>query len=178
MPLSPSITESAVLTLLRAFLLAIVPSGVEVIKSQANRVPEPVGPNFVMMTPNNRLQLSTAVETWDQTNSAPVVEAFAHSTQFSVQLDFHGPNGSDYASAFVTLFRSPYGCRTLDPAGAVQPLFCSDGHQMPFVNAQRQYEDRWVVTAEMQFTPSVSTPQDFAATLTPEFIPVPGGLTP
>ena len=46
-----SLTESQILTVLRAFLLDILPTGTEVIKAQTNRTPEPLVTNFVVMTP-------------------------------------------------------------------------------------------------------------------------------
>lgn len=55
--LSP--TQSEIQTALRSFLLSILPSGVEVIAGQANRVPEPSSPNFVVMTPILRQRLET-----------------------------------------------------------------------------------------------------------------------
>ena len=61
------LTESQILTVLRSFLLDILPSGIEVIRGQDNRVPEPAGPNFVEITPMFRSRLSTNVITDDDT---------------------------------------------------------------------------------------------------------------
>ena len=46
-----SITQSNIFTALRSFLLQIIPSGTEVIRGQENRVAEPEGSNFIVMTP-------------------------------------------------------------------------------------------------------------------------------
>jgi hypothetical protein len=51
--------QSAIQTQLRAFLLQILPAGVEVISAQVNRVPEPEGDDFVIMTPLLRTRLAT-----------------------------------------------------------------------------------------------------------------------
>lgn len=48
---------------LRAFLIDVLPSGVEVIAAQANRVPEPSTSNFVVMTPTRMQRLRTNVST-------------------------------------------------------------------------------------------------------------------
>jgi hypothetical protein len=61
---SLSITEINILTVLRSFLLAILPAGIEVIRGQDNRVPEPAAPNFVQMTPIFRQRLATNVDTY------------------------------------------------------------------------------------------------------------------
>lgn len=55
--LAPS--QSDVLQSLRAFLLDVLPSGVEVLTGQPNRVPEPSSLNFVIMTPIRVERLGT-----------------------------------------------------------------------------------------------------------------------
>ena len=57
-----SITEAQILTVLRSFLLSVLPPGVEIIRAQINRVPEPIGQEFVVMTPLLRSRLSTNVD--------------------------------------------------------------------------------------------------------------------
>lgn len=57
-------TESQSLAALRAFLLAVLPDGNEVIKSQENKVPEPATPNFVLMTPTLMPRLATNVDSY------------------------------------------------------------------------------------------------------------------
>ena len=57
-------TEDDTFTVLRSFLLQILPDGIEVIQSQDNKVPEPVGNDFVLMTPRSRRRLSTNVDKW------------------------------------------------------------------------------------------------------------------
>ncbi len=54
-----SLTEAQVLEALRSFLLAVVRPGTEIIKGQNNRVPEPVGDDFVVMTPLLQPRLGT-----------------------------------------------------------------------------------------------------------------------
>ncbi len=61
-PLVP--TQSNVLTALRAFLVSILPSGVAVIQGQQNRVPEPEGADFVVMTPILKARLETNSWSW------------------------------------------------------------------------------------------------------------------
>jgi hypothetical protein len=61
--LSP--TQTDVFTALRAFLLAILPTGIEVIKAQVNRVPEPKVDNFVVMTAIRRDRLETNIDEYD-----------------------------------------------------------------------------------------------------------------
>lgn len=60
--LSPS--ESDVETVLRAFLLFILPNGIEVIAGLDNKVPEPEGSDFVITTPIRRRRISTNVDSY------------------------------------------------------------------------------------------------------------------
>lgn len=53
-----SVTETQILTAVRSYLLSILPSGIEVIRAQVNRVAPPQG-SFVEMTPFLRKRLAT-----------------------------------------------------------------------------------------------------------------------
>ncbi len=84
-------------------------------------------------------------------------------TQMTVQVDIHGPDSWDNTQILTTLFRSIYGVDTFAGTGLeMSPLYCTDPKQTPFINAEQQYEDRWVTEAAMQLNPQVGTPQQFA----------------
>lgn len=175
MPLSPpSITEDEMAIALRGFLLGVVPAGVEVFQGQSNRVPEPTGANFVMFTPRRRARLATNVVTWPYDDPAPLELDHTQSTEVTIQLDCHGPLGGDIAQTIATLWRDDYACAALETAD-IQPLYANEPKQLPFINGENQYENRWVVEIALQATPIVSTPQEFAATLTPIIEPPLGG---
>lgn len=176
----PTVTEDAILTALRALLLAILPAGVEVIQGQVNRVAEPSSPDFIVMTPASRTQISTNNEFWEMTDAGsdmqtvgtnsigssgtpvpPTVWNAERPTQISVQLDIHGPNGSDNAQTITTLWRSDFACAAVETS-IFQPLFATDGRQMPFINGENQYENRWTMEVALQANPIVSTPTPFA----------------
>jgi hypothetical protein len=57
-------TQSAVQAGFRAFLLSVLPAALEVIQGQANRIPEPKGPDFVVFTPVLDRRLSTNLDTY------------------------------------------------------------------------------------------------------------------
>jgi hypothetical protein len=167
-------TESAALTAMRSFLLSFLPSGVEVVKSQSNRVPEPISDDFVTMTPQMRTRLATNIDRYDgSAGEKHVMQA----TQLTIQLDFHGPRSGDNSQAFTTLWRDEYASDFFSANPITLPggvptqfngsaLYSSDPHQLPFVNGEMQYEDRWSVDAEMQINPIVTVPQQFAKTVT------------
>jgi hypothetical protein len=161
MPLVPAPTQSGVLTALRAFLRSILPTGVEVIQAQDNRVPEPKGDDFVTMTPILQGRLSTNVHTYDV---AAGTQNILQPTKVTVQLDVHGPNSADNAQTISTLFRDDYAVRFFAASGAdVAPFYADDPKQMPFTNEQQQVENRWVVDAVMQANQAIAgIPQQFA----------------
>lgn len=169
----PSVLDDTIMEALRTLLVAIVGPDVEVVQAQANRVPEPVAEDFILATPVNRNRLATNVETW-AAGADPVTLDHSASTEVTVQLDIHGPNGADHAQAIVILLRSGWAVDQLAGTG-VTPLWATDGHQAPFVNAEKQYENRWVTTVGLQVTPTVSTPQDFADTVQATLNRVNGG---
>lgn len=140
------------------FLQLILPAGVEVLQTQANRVAMPRGPNFVMMTATTRAFLSSSYRAYRPINDAQDV---ARDTAVSLQIDFYGPNSADYAQTFATLFRDDYGFVAMAGTG-VTPLYCDDGTQLALVAGEKQYETRWKIDATVQVNPVVSTPMQFA----------------
>lgn len=163
--MTPSVLDTAVFTSLRAVLLAIVASGTEVLRGEINRVPEPVSPDFVIMSPNRRPQLGRPVETWEGAN--PTTVTVEQSTEYVMQLDVHGPASADNAQAIVIAFRSSWVAELFaaqDPV-VLAPLYADDASYLPFVNGEQQYEFRWIVAVHMQVHPALSTPAQFANTL-------------
>lgn len=154
------ISDDTILTALRALLLAILPSGTEVIAGQTNRVPEPASPDFVTMIPLSRSSLSTTVEDWTHAGT-PVALDNTRDMQVTVQLDIHGPGAADNATLVTMLVRSDFACRQMAGTG-VQPLYTTDPLQMPYINGANQYENRWTMNVATQVTPLVSTPMQFA----------------
>lgn len=225
-----SLTEAQELAALRSFLLGVLPPGVEVVRGQVNRVPEPQGSDFVVMTPLFQERLETNETSYGDTivtgsisnsvfyvtavvqNEGPIavgatvidttgalapntvitalgagttggvgnytvspaqivasetmyvgVRADLVATQWTVQLDIHGPASGDNCRVIETLFRSEYGVDAVAAGGQdMTPLYCSGPRQVPFINAEQQYENRWCMDAVLQINPIVGTPQQFA----------------
>lgn len=154
-----SITDDQMAQVLGDFIVAVL--GIPVQRGQSNRLPEPLGPDHVIMTPQRRTMLSTVTHEEDDPN-ARILRA--RSTAAQVQLDVYGPNSTDNTQILTTLLRDAYGCEAMEGTG-VQPLYCTDGQQMPLVNGEEQYEDRWTIQVTLQITPYVSTPAQFADTV-------------
>lgn len=123
MPITISMTEAQVLTVLRSFLLSVLPEGIEVVRGQQNRVPEPEGDDFVVLWPLMRERLSTNVDAYldnGQPYAAPNMPGTTFYTpgqrnttqaiRMTVQVDVHGPASGDNAQIVATLFRDRYAC--------------------------------------------------------------------
>lgn len=165
--MAPEVTEDTLLATLRTFLVGLQLAGVDsadIIQSQVNRVPEPKSANFVLMTPTYRRRLATNVTTWATApDPAPPPDTIrmARDTEVTIQLDIHGPASADNAQVIATVWRSGYACEAINPE-IFQPLYASDGHQVPFINAEKQYENRWVMSLVLQANVAVSTEAAFA----------------
>lgn len=162
-----SVTDVKIFTALRTFLLTVVDPAVEVIRTQANRTPLPKGPNWIAMTPVFRSRLEKGVDTWDYTDPAAAVMTVTQNTKVEIQLDVYGPLSPDIAAVVSALLNDTYACDYFAAQELpLAPLYATDGRQMPLVNGEEQYEQRWTMTLALQANLAVSTPQDFADTLT------------
>lgn len=151
---------------LKAFIMAIVP-GVEVIQGLGNGVPMPAN-QFICMTAGTQRRLRTNVSTYNGVAGTRTVE---QGTEYSIQVDCYGPVSSDYATTISAMLRDAYACDILAPYGC-QPLYTSDPTQSALVNGEENYEQRWMLTAVLQFNPVITVSQDSATTITvsPPFI--------
>lgn len=217
-------TQSSIQVALRAFLLAILPAGTEVIEGQDNRVPEPSEGDFVVFTPILRGRLSTNVDgsadaaftgsiagptltitavhqgalavgsvifgvgvaanttvtafgtgsggigtytvTPSQTVGSELLAAGASDvlqpTMVTVQLDVHGPASADNAQIISTLLRDDFAVEQFKTSGFdVTPLYADDPRQVPFINENQQFENRYVVDAQLQANQVVIVPLQF-----------------
>jgi hypothetical protein len=158
MAIAPSITETQLFTALRAFLLTIVDC--PVIRLPVNRVAMPAG-DFVGMSPVGEVPLSTNVASY--TDGAKNI---LRPAQVTIQIDCYGAGARDRASAIATLLRDEYACAQFAASGFdVQPLYAGDAQQMPLVDGEAQYEERWTFPAVLQCNAVVSVPQDSATAL-------------
>lgn len=163
--MTPSLTQGQIDAILRAFVLSILPAGVEMTTAQQNLVAEPQSDNFVLSTLLSRTRLGTNVQSWDESAGGnPATLSNSESVSISMQLDFHGADSTDNAQVFATLFRSQFAVDYMGASGLF-PDYCTDGRQMPFINGEDQYEDRWVINAVFDCNMNIETPQQFADVL-------------
>lgn len=169
-----SLTEADVLAVLGDFLTLVLLPTVNVVRAEINRVPEPLGSDYVVMTPILRDRFSTNADSYVDVPGAGQ-RLSLQSTRTTVQLDVHGPAGADNAQILSTLLRGGFACDQFVMSGFdIVPLYTSEPRQAPFLNGEQQIEIRWTVDAVLQANIVIGVPQQFAGTLAAT--PVPADL--
>lgn len=156
--------EDDIFNRLRAFLRVLFPDEtLEIITAQENRVPEPTNANYIEMTPLRMPRLSTNSVTLA---AGGLSATYTQSSQCVIQLDVHGPDAFNNASIISTMFRSDFAVDNFAAVGPdISPLFADDPRQMQFTSGEQQYEDRYIVEANLQVNQSVTTPTQSADAL-------------
>lgn len=152
-------TQDDVVDVVIGYLASAIP-GVQVTAGQVNRVAEPAVDNFVVIWPRGRTRLSTNV---DGLSGSLTMQA-TQNVDLLLQMDVHGSLSADYAQIITTLLRDGDAVRFFAESGVpCAPLHADDPKQVPFVNAENQFEDRWIVEAHIQANQTVSAiPQQSA----------------
>ena len=163
MPATVDIPLSQIYTDVGDFIVATLGvSSSAVVQGYANRVAMPLS-GFIEMHLGRSARLATNVDGYDETNPDPTATTQTQSVQLALQLSLYGPTSGDWAAIMSTLLRDDVACVALAPT--CQPLYSDDPIRAPLVDAEQQYDDKWIVTAQLQYNPTVSTSQQFANTL-------------
>ena len=166
-----SIRVSDIYTVLGNFIVAQLGiQATQVVQGYQNRtaMPTPASAGFVVMSAIAKKRLRTNIDNFAGTSEvapAPGPVTSEQGQQIDVQLDCYGPMASEWSDILTTLLRDNIGCLALTPV--CQPLYADDPIRAPLTNAEAQYEDRWIVTARLQYNPVVTTEQDYAVVLGP-----------
>ena len=92
--------------------------------------------------------------------------AILQPTEFVVQCDVHGPYSGDNAQIITTLFRDDFTFQAFNAlTNGIYPLYNDDAKQIPFINAEAQWEERYCIDLHLQVNPLVSVTQQFASAL-------------
>ena len=130
-----------------------------IVKGQKNFVPPPNGP-FIVMTQVGQNRLGTNEDSYDTLTQNKTITRY---TQYDIQLDFYGDGSGDRAGIVETAFRDEYGTENF--GNLIQPLYCTDAKQMPLINGEQNYEQRWTIVASMQANLDVIVAQQSATQL-------------
>jgi hypothetical protein len=170
MPSTVDTTLSDVYTDVGNFVVATLGlSAGQMVQGYANRVAMPVAGGFVVMTATANKRLRTNVDSWDQTIPDPTTATQELGMQLSLQLDCYGPSSAEWAVILTDVFRDEIGCNALT---VCQPLYSDDPIRAPLTDAELQYEDKWIVRAQVQYNPVVTGTQQFVNALAINLIEV------
>lgn len=166
----PDITDKDVFDALRAFLLVILPVGVEVVRSLGNKVAMPKG-QFVLMQAVTQERLATNISDYVLDLENGDTKNVKQKINYGIQLDVYGTNAPNNAATISTLFRDSFAYESF-PSN-VKPLYCDDPSQLAFTNAEMQYEKRFMFMVYLQYDPTVIVPAQLAVELSaPTIYPV------
>lgn len=149
-----SIAQSDVMAALRSFILGLI--SCEVVQGLGNGVPMPVDP-FIAMTPLYFDRISTNLHTYADASTG--TQSAEQHIAYVVQIDCYGPDSSDWAVIITTMFRDEYAIAAMGVD--VTPLYTDDPKQLPIVDGEQNFEQRWCITARMQYNPVVTLPMQF-----------------
>lgn len=131
-------------------------------QAQVDRVPMPKG-EFCIMTPLRFTRLSTTRDIKQDTGSpSDSAMGYTEVRQADIQIDIYGSMAGDRAIALETVFTSSYGyekIKALDERLA--PLYSSAAIQAPMINAESQWQERWILTLSLQAHITISLRQDY-----------------
>ena len=147
------INDQDVFTAMRVFIQSFVPSTVQVVQAQDNRVPMPKD-GFITMNNTGMDRLSFNIDNYQSVIQGKTVLT---PTKYSMQLDFYGPSSQIWAVETMALFRDEYATQIF-PSN-IQPLYADDPIQIPLIDGEAQYEQRWKLVASLQYNPTLSTQQ-------------------
>ncbi len=154
----PSILIDSVFDALGAFLTPFV-TPAEIIRAQVNRVAMPVG-SFVELTEVMSTDIEVPRQWYDGTYFQ---QDIIGPKRLAIQADFYGESAGDWCAAVKTVWRTGYAAAQF-PVG-IAPLYCDDGHEIPLITGEEQYERRWALTMNLQYNPIVVVPLQSADVL-------------
>lgn len=162
-----SVSENQVFDAIWQTVVALLPDAVApyVFKGFQNLTATPAGVSYVVISPGVRVGQDQMRRHYDDVAGLQIVEK--HRTYY-YQVDCYGPDGPDLADIVSTAWHSPW---VADYAVAntlpYAPLYSDDAQQLNIVNAENQYEQRYMTKLYVQYNQSVALPQDFFNEVTP-----------
>jgi hypothetical protein len=154
----PDIVVDNVIDALGGFIEIFTGAGTT-IRGEVNRTASPAPP-YVELTELFSSDLEIPITEYQPTANPPTA-TIQGPTKITVQADFYGDQGGDFCKAVKQAIRSQWGFDQF-PAN-ISPLYTDDGRQMPFTTGEQQYERRWTLTIALEYSPTVTVPQQFAS---------------
>ena len=128
----------------------------QIVKGFQNLTAPPTG-SYVVISPGIMQRQDRGRRRYDPANS--LVIAQAHQT-YSYQLDCYGAAGPTWSSVLAAAWDDMWGVDNMVPQ-ILTPLYADAPQQLNIVNAQEQYEQRFMIRLFGQVNQDVGLPQDF-----------------
>ena len=151
-----SVTDYDVFVWLRKFIQFLIPD-LNVIRIQTNRNALPKG-DFATMALLQKTRLATNARIYTNKPDLKIKDVF-QSLQLDIQLDFFGENSSQNAFRVSTLFRDYTGTDFFPKT--IAPISCDDPVQSPLIDTEKQFVERWTMTAKFNIVPDTIIEQEF-----------------
>lgn len=131
-------------------------------QAQVNRVPMDKG-EFNILTPLRFRRLSTSREVNKDTGvQSTSYMGFTEVRQAEIQVDIYGDGAGDRAIALETLFRTGYAYDAIKAIDTrVAPLYSTEAIQAPMINAENQWQERYMLTLSLQVHITIDVQQDY-----------------
>lgn len=131
-------------------------------QAQADRVPMPLG-QFNIITPLRFKRLGTTRDIKGDTgDNTTATMGYTEVRQAEIQVDLYGENAGDRAIELETVFASSYGYETIKALDdRLAPLYSSEAIQAPMINAESQWQERYIITLSLQAHITVTLRQDY-----------------
>ena len=153
MPTVINLTDQDIYEDIKQYLESFCPC--PVLQGYPENSPPPSG-DFVYM--NILFSKNMALDTFNSYDK-DLDESYVHEfRQTTIQLDFYGPSSEKLASTFEILWKNHHACEGLK---VCQPLYVVSCIRSVIANETQSYEDRWIVTATLQYNPTVTHDQEF-----------------
>lgn len=131
-------------------------------QAQADRVPMPLDV-FNIITPLRFKRLSSTRDIKGDTgDNNTATMSYTEVRQAEIQVDLYGENAGDRAITLETLFASSYGYETIKALDErLAPLYSTEAIQAPMINAESQWQERYIITLSLQAHITVTLRQDY-----------------
>ncbi len=165
--------EDAIFDTLWGFIAALFDPSLsgQIVKANQNLTPTLLG-TYVIIQPGIKLRQDQGVRTYalDAGSTAVGRQNVSRGTQYYYQVDCYGPAAPDWADTIAIAWRSLWACDYFasgqDQTGAalkasIAPLFADEPQQLTIVNAEQQYEQRFMTKLYLQANQTVGLIQPF-----------------
>ena len=161
--------EEDVFTVLRAFILDTLGAAVnDVIRIPNNRVPMPKTFPFITLSERMKTQIHWPIPSISDPAVQPQTNSILSGIQYEIQVDAYGPTSGDLIQMLYTVLWSPAAFDFFNSQiiVGVCPLYPDPPHQAAIVDGEAEYELRWIMPVHLQYSPTLQTTIQTAATVT------------